>query len=76
MRKDSETPNQDFKQAIAIQLVNGIVITVSYIGPQSKPQTTTKFLSETLSRHGTNQIIVGDLNARHVKWETTVQRYD
>lgn len=67
--------NQEFIQYIAIQLVNGLVVRGAYIlcicllGPQTKQETTSKFLKDTIARHGENHINSGDLNARHVPWD-------
>lgn len=44
-------------------------MTGAYIGPQTKQETTNKFLKETIARHGETHIIAGDLNARHVSWD-------
>lgn len=36
--------NQDFVQAISIKLINGLVVTGTYIGPQKKLAKTRRFL--------------------------------
>lgn len=51
-------------------------MTVSYIGLAAKKDTTTQFLSDTATRHGTNQVIIGGLNARHPNWDTTINESD
>lgn len=60
--------DQDFIQAISIRLTNGFVVTGSYVGPQTKPDTARSFLKSTLDKCGDNQAIIGDLNARHITW--------
>lgn len=40
--------DQDFVQAVTIELTNGLVITGSYVGPQTKKVTNHKFITETL----------------------------
>lgn len=64
--------DQDFVQAISIQLINGLVMTGTYIGLQTKLTTTHRFLTDTIDQHGENNIIVGDLNPRNPSWDTTL----
>lgn len=55
--------DQDFIQAISIRPTNGLVITGAYLGPQTKLDTVSKFVTTTLNRFSDNQVLVGDLNA-------------
>lgn len=70
-KNKTKVKDQDFIQAITIKLPNDLVITGTYVGPQTKQKNTSEFLTDSLHRFGTNQVIVGDLNARHTKWDTT-----
>lgn len=64
-----QNKEQEFIQAITVKLKDGPTVTGAYIGPQTKQQTTESFLSEALERNGDHQVIVGDMNARHHRWD-------
>lgn len=43
---------------------------MAYIGPQTKGEDVEEFIVNTLKENGDRHLLCGDLNARHIAWDT------
>lgn len=71
VKGQTKKKEQEFIQDITLQLINGMVVSGTYVRTQTGRETTTKFLTETLESFRPNHVVVGYINARRYGWDRT-----